>query len=131
MPARGTGQRDRWEHGELQTHVVELVRSHGPSTIRDVHVRLSKDHPVAYTTVQTVMSRLVERGLLARELRGNVGVFSAVVSDDRTAAARLVDELVGRFGPLAVSQFVARARLDPPMLDELRRLVEEDSTDDR
>ncbi|MGH3103872.1 MAG: BlaI/MecI/CopY family transcriptional regulator [Gaiellaceae bacterium] len=117
---------DRWEHGELQTRVLELVRSHGPSTVRDVHERLSDDHPVAYTTVQTVLSRLVERGFLERQLRGNVGVYSTLRSDDPAAADRVVEELVGRFGPLAVTQFVARARLDPAMLEELRRLVEEE-----
>ncbi len=117
---------DRWEHGELQTWVLELVRSHGPSTVRDIHERLSDDHPVAYTTVQTVLRRLVERGFLDRELRGKVGVYRTRRSDDPVAADRVVEELVGRFGPLAVTQLVARARLDPDMLGELRRLVEEE-----
>lgn len=72
------------------------------------------------------MSRLVDRGLLERELDGNVGIYRAVQSEDPHAADRLVEELVGRFGPLAVSQFVARARLDPGIFDELRRLVDEE-----
>ncbi|MGI8973386.1 MAG: BlaI/MecI/CopY family transcriptional regulator [Gaiella sp.] len=117
--------RQRWKHGELLTRVLELVRSNGPSTVRDVHKRLSVEHPSAYTTVQTVLSRLEERGLLKRELRGNIGVYSALQSNDPAAADRLVDELVGRFGPLALTQFVARARLDPRTLEELRRLVDE------
>lgn len=117
--------RGRWERGELQTRVLELVRAHGPSTVRDVYERLSDGHPVAYTTVQTVLSRLAERGLLERELTGKAGVYSAARSDDREAADRVVGELVGRFGPLAVTQFVARARLDPDMLRELRRLVDD------
>ncbi len=126
MPRTRSRDGDRWEHGELQTRVLELVRSHGPSTVRDIHDRLSDDHPVAYTTVQTVLSRLVERGFLERELRGNVGVYTTLRSDDPAAADRVVEELVGRFGPLAVTQFVARARLDPDLLEELRRLVEEE-----
>jgi len=113
------------KHGELQTRVLECVRTHGPTTVRGVYERLSVDHPIAYTTVQTVLGRLVQRGLLHRELRGNVGVYSALQSNDPAAADRLVEELVGRFGPLALTQFVARARLDPSVLDELRRLVED------
>ena len=126
MPRTRSRDGDRWEHGELQTRVLELVRSHGPSTVRDIHDRLSDDHPVAYTTVQTVLSRLVERGFLERELRGNVGVYTTLRSDDPAAADRVVEAFVGRFGPLAVTQFVARARLDPDLLEELRRLVEEE-----
>lgn len=119
--------RHRWKHGELQTRVLELVRARGQSTIRDVHERLSVDHPIAYTTVQTVLGRLDERGLVQREMRGNVGVYSALQSDDSAAADRLVEELVGRFGELALTQFVARARRDPRTLDELRRLVDDES----
>lgn len=119
--------RHRWKHGELQTRVLELVRARGQSTIRDVHERLSVDHPIAYTTVQTVLGRLDERGLVQREMRGNVGVYSALQSDDSAAADRLVEELVGRFGELALTQFVARARRDPGTLDELRRLVDDES----
>lgn len=118
--------RARWEHGELQRRVLELVHARGESTVRDIHAELSADHPVAYTTVQTVLSRLVERGLLERDLRGKAGVYTVLRSDDPQAADRVVDALVGRFGPLAVTQFVARARLDPDLLRELRRLVDEE-----
>lgn len=95
--------------------------------MRDIHEQLSDDHPVAYTTVQTVLSRLVERGVLERDLRGKVGVYRILRSDDPADADRVVEALVGRFGSLAVTQFVARARLDPAMLGQLRRLVEEET----
>ena len=118
--------RRRWDHGELQSRVLELVRARGESTVRDIQEQLPDDHPVAYTTVQTVLSRLVERGVLERDLRGKVGVYRILRSADPAAADRVVEALVGRFGSLAVTQFVARARLDPAMLGQLRRLVEEE-----
>lgn len=122
-------RRRRWDHGELQSRVLELVRAREESTVRDIHEQLSDDHPVAYTTVQTVLSRLVERGMLERDLRGKVGVYRILRSDDPADADRVVEALVGRFGSLAVTQFVARARLDPAMLGQLRRLVEEEPGD--
>lgn len=76
--------------------------------------------------MQTVLRRLVERGFLERELRGVVAVYSNRLSDDPAAADRVVEELVGRFGPLALTRVVARARLDPAMLSELRRLLQEE-----
>ena len=96
----------------------------GPTTIRSVHDLLASERPIAYTTVQTVMGRLLKRGLLERKFDGNVGIYRAVQSEDPDAARRLVDELVGRFGSLAVEQFVSRARLDAAIFDQLRRLVD-------
>lgn len=39
-------------------------------TVRDVHQALQPSHPLAYTTVLTVMDRLTRKGFLARTRRG-------------------------------------------------------------
>lgn len=82
------------------------------------------DGPIAYTTVQTVMARLVERGLLQREMAGNVGQYRAIRSTDQVAASHLVDQLFGRFGTVAVKQFVEHTRKDADLFAQLRKLVE-------
>jgi predicted transcriptional regulator len=117
----------RAEHGELQSRVLAVVRERGQCTVRDVHESLSSGRAVAYTTVLTVMSRLVERGLLARTREGKAGVFSIAVSNDSEAAGQVVEQLLGRFGTVAVSEFVAHAKDDPALLAELRRLVDGDA----
>ena len=115
----------RAEHGELQSRVLQAVRERGSCTVREVHADLSADRPVAYTTVLTVMSRLVQRGVLDRSQSGKAGVFALAVSDDADAAGRVVEQLLGRFGAVAVSEFVAHAKDDPDLLAELRRLVDD------
>lgn len=116
----------RADHGELQQSVLNIVWLRDTCTVRQVHELLSRERPVAYTTVLTVMTRLVERGLLQREARGNVGVFKPVRSDDPAAAGRLVDQLIGRYGTVGVTEFVARARAHPELHDALRRVLEND-----
>lgn len=111
-------------HGELQRRIMQVAWSRPEFTIRQVHEVLAKDGRVAYTTVQTVMGRLVDRGFLERDLRGNVGYYRAATSSDRDEVAELLDQLFGRFGSLAVSQFVRRTQADPKLFDRLRRLVE-------
>ena len=131
MAHDGSREADRWERGELQRHILKLVRLSGESTVRGVHEQLFQSHPVAYTTVQTVLTRLVQHGLLQRDLRCNVGVYSIVNSDDAAAADEAIEALLSRFGPLAVTRLIAQARRDPALLGELRRVVKKFAETDR
>lgn len=47
----------------------------GEAKVEDVRREQPKSRHSAYTTVQTVMNRLVDRGLLVRERRGNAYVY--------------------------------------------------------
>lgn len=114
----------RAHHGELQAQVMRIVREHGPCTVRQVHDVLRSDRDVAYTTVLTVLTRLTERGLLDRKQVGKAGVFSLAHSDDPDAAGQAIEQLLGRFGAVAVSQFVSQAKGDPDLIAQLRKLVE-------
>lgn len=49
----------------------------GEAKIEDVRAQQPARRRSAYTTIQTVMGRLVERGLLTRERRGNAFVYRA------------------------------------------------------
>ena len=88
------------------------------ATVRDVLDLLHADaRTPAYTTVMTVMARLVTKGLLARELDGKTHVYRAVGSEQdflRTVAANRVQSLVDEFGDLAIAQFVAEVDDLPP-----------------
>ena len=113
----------RADHGDLQTLILSIVLKRGSCTVREVHGELSESREIAYTTVLTVMSRLVERGVLARETRGNTGVFSPARSNDRKAASQIVEQLLGRYGAVAVNEFVAQAEAEPELYDALSKLL--------
>lgn len=112
---------ERADHGDLQRAILNIVWQCESCTVREVHEELASKRKIAYTTVLTVMTRLTERGELRRETRGNVGVFSPVRSEDPKAAGQLVDQLLGRFGAVAVSAFVARAKSQPELYQALRQ----------
>lgn len=54
--------------GELETQILFILRSKQRKTVRDVQLELGGQDN--YNTVMTVMSRLVEKKLLAREKVG-------------------------------------------------------------
>ena len=78
MPRRTRAKRDDLTvRGDLQAEVMTAVWELGEATVEDVRQRQPAARRGAYTTVQTVMTRLVERGLLTREKRGKGYVYRA------------------------------------------------------
>src|SRR3990172_12447284 len=85
--------------GKLEVSVIEELWQSGQATVRQIHERL-KDKGLAYTTVMTVMSRLVSKNILAREMRGNAFVYKALVNEEDVNNT-MVQELSDSFKDLS------------------------------
>jgi predicted transcriptional regulator len=112
--------------GPLEAEVMRLVWDEdGPVTVRRLLERINRRRrpQLAYTTVMTVMSRLVEKGVLRRRREGRGYVYEAVADD---AAGIAVEGVMRDFGDAAVAHFVDRARADPELLARLERLLEDE-----
>lgn len=109
----------------LSRQVLDVLREAGrPMTPWDVHDALVAvdPHPLAYTTVVTVLSRLHAQGLVDRFRSGRAYSYLAVVDESRLAAQRMrrvLDEQRDRDDVLAsfVSDLSARDE------EVLRRLL--------
>lgn len=82
--------------GRLTAAELKCMRAlwfEGAKTVRDVHRVLQPDHPLAYTTVLTVMDRLTRKGFLARTRRGRAHYFLPRCSFEESRS-RAVAELI-------------------------------------
>ena len=112
--------------GPLEAEVMEILwRAKEPTTVREVleQANRRRSDPLAYTTVMTVMSRLADKGVLARRRAGRGYAYEPTASD---AAAIAVRQVVRDFGDTAVAHFVEEARADPSLRARLRRLLDEE-----
>jgi len=67
--------------GELERAIMEVVwAADGPVTGRAVVDELAQARPLAYTTVLTVMDRLVRKGMLRRQRHGRAHAYRAARS---------------------------------------------------
>lgn len=110
--------------GELEEAIMRVVWKQGPVTVRDVHERLHRNRPCAYTTVMTVMGRLVGKRILKRTPLANGAYrYAATQPRERFAAAttkRILDQLLTRFGDVAIAQFAdAIEDVEPAKLRKL------------
>lgn len=69
------------DFGELEALVMDALWTwRRPALVREVHGEVSGTHPVAYTTVLTVMETLRHKGMLDRQPVGRAYVYQATVS---------------------------------------------------
>lgn len=111
--------------GELEQAIMEVLwKRQQEATVREVVSELPRTPPLAYTTVATVMSRLVEKGLLLRARSGKVDLYHPAYAGEefsRRAARAAVQHLVREYGDVALAQFAAALeRADPERIARLR-----------
>lgn len=95
--------------GPLEQEVMVSVWKRRHCTARDVWENLNKDREVAYNTVQTIMTRLVDKGLLKRKLEGKTHVYKPAAKQKNVLSSLLnqtMGNLTGQFGEEALIAFV-------------------------
>jgi predicted transcriptional regulator len=69
----------------------------GKGSVKDVRQAVAESHPLAYTTVMTVLDRLARRGLITRAKAGRAFVYAPAVSRDRLRRLALQEFLDSYF----------------------------------
>ena len=107
--------------GEME--FMDMLWTNGPLSLSEAHESFGRD--IGYTTVQTRLNRLVDKGLVTRTA-DRPAKYAAAVAPEAVSAGHL-DVLVERVAggsivPL-VAQLVASHPLPPDEIAELKRLI--------
>ncbi|MGK5681188.1 BlaI/MecI/CopY family transcriptional regulator [Actinoplanes sp. URMC 104] len=124
MPAEGEETSGRRPAGALETELLRvLTAAGGPLPPREVMGRLA--FPLSYSTVVTVLTRMCEKGLLARYRDGRSYRY-APLTDVASVVARKMGSLLdaGTDRSTVLRRFVDELR--PGDEELLRRLLGED-----
>jgi BlaI family transcriptional regulator, penicillinase repressor len=82
----------------LELEIMDAVWALDSGSVREILEQLPEQKRPAYTTVQTIIYRLEEKGAVRRVKKiGNAHIFEAVITR-KAAHSRLIDELLHRFG---------------------------------
>lgn len=111
--------------GDLERAIMDAVWECGTATVREVVDVLQSARAPAYTTVMTVMNRLVDKGLLRRKPEGQSYRYTASKSKQEyleRSSRQAVTRFVKYFGDVAIAQFIdVLDEVDPDKLAALRR----------
>lgn len=114
--------------------VMRRLWESAPATVRDVLEALEAETGWAYSTVKTVLQRLVDKGALEVEKRGNVSWFTPLVAEEsaqRNALRSLLDRVFGGNVGGLVQHLADEERLsdaDRQQLAELLRRERDDAS---
>lgn len=109
--------------GDLE--ILSLLWDHGPLTLAEAHEQFER--PLGYTTVQTRLNRLVDKGLVRRSKERPARYEAAVTRE--AVSGEALRTLRERVAGGSVVPLVARLLDDPHLsqseIQELRELLEQ------
>ncbi len=115
------------ELGPLEMEVLGIVEKLGPEGVTGIQAELKRQgSALAYTTVMTVLSRLYEKGALARVKDGKRFVYSSARGSKAIKAGmlkRIKAALFNGRGVAPVTALLDAEDLSKADLQELRRWV--------
>ena len=111
---------------EAEWTIIKAVWEKEPCTAPDIQERLHAATAWTYSTVRTVMDRMVVKGLLQAEKLRNLTLYRSAVSREQAQRGELMYALKHAFdGALSpmVQQLIETRDLSPQELDEIEALI--------
>lgn len=111
------------QFGDLEAVIMDhLWSTSEPLTVREVLGLLTRERPLAYTTVLTVMDNLHRKGFLSREREGRA--FRYWPTKDRAEhTADLMHELLSGSGDASVTLLRFLDHMSPADVAKLKRAL--------
>ena len=115
---------------KAEWQIMNALWSQHPATAREVMERLPAGIHWAYTTIKTMLTRLVEKQAVSESKQGNASVYDPLISQRKaqlSAFRSLVDQAFdGAMGPL-VHFLVEEKQLTTKERKELAGLLDDES----
>jgi BlaI family transcriptional regulator, penicillinase repressor len=113
--------------GDRELDLMQALWERGAATVADVHqALLGADQQVAYTTVQTMLNRLEEKGLVTRRKRGRAFVYRPLIKEP-AAAGEALRRLIDRFfagDPAELATHLVGGKMAARDLDRIQALID-------
>jgi BlaI family penicillinase repressor len=117
---------------EAEWQVMKALWAEHPATARQVMDRLPSGVRWAYTTIKTMLTRLVEKQLVSETKQGNISLYDPLISQRKarlSAVRSLLDQAFdGAMGPL-VHFLVEEEQVTPKQKRELSQILHDQDAD--
>ncbi len=115
---------DQPTDGELE--ILNVLWDHGPSELGTVHAALNEHRQVALTTVATMLSVMLGKGLVTRKKTGRAYAWSPRMSRSRAArglVGKVIDGVFDGSAHRLVAHLLEDQKLTDAERDEILRLL--------
>jgi BlaI family penicillinase repressor len=115
---------------QAEWQIMNALWEKHPATARDIMSRLPKDVKWAYTTLKTMLSRLVEKEAVSEEKNANTSIYEPLISQRKarlSAFRQLLDQSFdGAMGPL-MHFMLQEQKLNAKQKKELIEILQNES----
>jgi predicted transcriptional regulator len=115
---------------ESEWQIMNALWKYHPATARELGEHLPEDIHWAYTTIKTLLTRLVAKKMVSERKRANTSVYAPLISKkkaQRSAVGRLADQAFdGAVEPLL--HFIVRDKLSEKQRHELIQILEQEES---
>lgn len=113
---------------DAELAILQVLWDSGPSTVREVHDKLTHSGKIGYTTVLKTLQIMTDKGLVRRDESQRAHVYEARRSQEQTQKRLLGDLLErayrGSAGKLVV-QALSSKRASKEEIEEIRKLLDQ------
>lgn len=112
----------------VELEILRILWDLGPCTVRQVHLRLSKDRETNYSTTVKMLAVMLGKGLVKRDDSIRPLVYRAAMTRDRAAKSFLRDLINKVYDGSAMSlilQALASSKATKEEIEEARKLLED------
>jgi len=112
---------------DAEARVMGALWQHATATVGDVVETMNRKQPVSYSTVQTILRILEDKGYVAHDKIARAFIYRPIV-DERQARRRALRHLASRLfdgsPSLLVMNVLDDEDMDPEELRRLKQLIE-------
>lgn len=115
---------------EAEWQIMNALWKKNPATARDLTEHLPKEKNWAYTTLKTMLSRLVNKGIVSERKNGNTSVYEPLLSKNKARSKAILNlanqAFDGAVGPL-MHFLVEEKKLSKKQRTELIELLKKEN----
>ncbi len=118
------GERSLPQPTDAELAILRVLWERGPSTVRQVHERLSRARPTGYTTTLKLMQIMAEKRLVVRDKTARAHVYTPAAPEEQTLRQVARDLLERAFGGSAEKLVMHALQAKKVSAEELARIRE-------
>ena len=118
---------------DLELDVMNIVWRLGHATVRQIVEGLREQRPLAYTTVQTVLTILTQKGFVEYTQQGRAYLYRAIIQPEgvrRETVSAVVDKLFAGSSRSLVLHLIESDKFTTEEAQNLKELLDQRLTED-
>ena len=111
---------------ENELKIMQILWDQGPSSVRDVHEKISEDKDSGYTTTLKLMQIMAAKGIAVRDTSSRTHIYSAALSEQKTKKdllSRFISSTFKGSSSSLVLQALGNGKTTQKELDEIKALI--------